>query len=929
MQIKLLKSLFFSAFILISFLTLNAQTGTLKGIITDKNNKETLPGANVAIVGTTLGASADFDGFYNIENVKPGTYSLTVSFISYNPVTINNVNIESGKTTTLNFQMEEAVISLAEANVVSYKKTNTEVALMNTIKASEMVVSGISGQQISKTQDRDASEVVKRVPGVTIVDNRFVMVRGLSERYNNVWLNNASTPSSEADVKAFSFDVIPSSMLDNLLIFKTPSAELPGDFAGGAIQVFTKNFPDKDFINISYSTAFREKSTFGNFYKTNGSKTDFLGFDNGIRKLPNDFPTRLQSISNSDYDQQKLKDFTKGLNNDWTADKTIAIPDQRLSLELAKKFKIGKITAANISSLNYSNTFSHNIVERYGFENGDSSYTYIDEQYVNSVKVGVLHNWAFNFGNNKILFRNLFNQSGQNKSILRTGEEYSNGDIIQAYEFKNTNRTTYSGQLAGEHISQNETSKLNWTLGYALAGRNEPDTKRLTLTLEQSNESPNYGKFHVLIPSGVDPKYAGRIFLLTKEKIMMISSNYSKKILFNNFEPEIKAGFYSEFKSRSFTPRILGFVAGKNYSWSQEFNPIDSIFSDNSINSDKIKLSEITNPSDAYSSENKLMAGYLSLKIPIIKKINVITGLRIEKNLQTLTSKDVEPIKIDTVNLFPSVNISYNISKKSLLRLAYGKTINRPEFREIAPFVFYDFESRAVVYGNPKLKNAIIHNYDLRFEFYPSPSEVINIGGFYKKFINPIESIMIQAGSGINYSFANAEYSTSKGVEIEARKNLSSLENQNNFLKVFKDFTVLFNASIIKSQVYFDKTIYKTEKDRAMQGQSPYIVNSGIYYTNDSLNLMISVMYNVIGKRIIFAGDPNNPDIYELPRNVLDITFKKKIGKHIQLKGGIQDILNQKVVYNQIETAENSNTTHNTMTFRPGRYYSLGITYEF
>ena len=259
MQIKLLKSLFFSAFILISFLTLNAQTGTLKGIITDKNNKETLPGANVAIVGTTLGASADFDGFYNIENVKPGTYSLTVSFISYNPVTINNVNIESGKTTTLNFQMEEAVISLAEANVVSYKKTNTEVALMNTIKASEMVVSGISGQQISKTQDRDASEVVKRVPGVTIVDNRFVMVRGLSERYNNVWLNNASTPSSEADVKAFSFDVIPSSMLDNLLIFKTPSAELPGDFAGGAIQVFTKNFPDKDFINISYSTAFREK----------------------------------------------------------------------------------------------------------------------------------------------------------------------------------------------------------------------------------------------------------------------------------------------------------------------------------------------------------------------------------------------------------------------------------------------------------------------------------------------------------------------------------------------------------------------------------------------------------------------------------------------------------------------------------------------
>jgi outer membrane receptor protein involved in Fe transport len=311
-----------------------------------------------------------------------------------------------------------------------------------------------------------------------------------------------------------------------------------------------------------------------------------------------------------------------------------------------------------------------------------------------------------------------------------------------------------------------------------------------------------------------------------------------------------------------------------------------------------------------------------------------------EKNDQEMHSfssdnaSEAVNIIINKTNFFPSANLSYKFTEKTLARISYGLTVNRPEFREIAPFAFYDFEMKKLVRGNPKLENASISNYDLRYEYYPSPNETFVFGLFYKDFKKPIETIEINSGSGKDYTFQNALGAKNYGVEIEVRKSLESLGEKDNFLRYLKNFMLVANASYIKSEIKLDTTqYYSAEAKRPMQGQSPYIINLGMYYQDNDHGLMVSLLYNVIGKRIIVVG-LDTPDVYEMPRNVLDLTITKDIGKNLQIKAGIQDILNQKVVERQYVKYTNSkgvtvNREQSTLEYNPGSLYSLGVVVNF
>ncbi|HEX3008919.1 MAG TPA: TonB-dependent receptor [Bacteroidales bacterium] len=339
------KSLFLIGFLLLSIQTI-AQTGKLEGVITDKNTKETLVGANVIIVGTTIGALADLDGHYVIDNIKPGTYNIQLSFISYKPLVLEGIKIEAGKTTQLNTELEEVSVTLGNVEVVAVKRGGTEISMINAIKANQLVASGISSQQIQRSQDRDASEVVKRVPGITIIDDRFIVVRGLNQRYNNVWLNNAATPSSETDVKAFSFDAIPSSMIENLMIYKSSAPEIPADFSGGFIKIFTKNMPDENTYSIGYSTSFSPGTTFSDFYRFGSKNDNWTGFDNK-RELPSYFPSNLQNVSANDQ-----VELSKRLDNTWTPSLKTALPDQRVNFSMSHRMKLGNNTFGVNTCLN-------------------------------------------------------------------------------------------------------------------------------------------------------------------------------------------------------------------------------------------------------------------------------------------------------------------------------------------------------------------------------------------------------------------------------------------------------------------------------------------------------------------------------------------------------------------------------------------------
>lgn len=939
--------LFFLAgiFIFLNGTFLFAQNGIIKGVVKDAKSHETIVGANVILQGTSIGASTDLDGKFIISNIKPGIYNVVVSYISYKTKIINKVKVAKITTMELNIDIEENATSLQGVVITATRRTGTEVSVISSMRSSSLVINGISSQQISRSQDKDASEVIRRIPGITIMDNRFVVVRGLSQRYNSVLLNNTSTPSSEADMRAFSFDVIPSSLLDNILVYKTPAPGLPADFAGAAINVFTKNDADKNSVSVSYSNSYRSGTTFNDFYSYRIGKYDWLGFDDGSRSLPSGFPDNLNELGSSAEDKAKRTELGRTFNKNWTPTKGTAATDQRFSLGTTSRFLLGNVSVGNITAVNYSYTNNFDKVFRANYQvydtignHSDTSFYFNDKRYTTTAKTGVLHNWSFIFGNNqKIEFRNLFNQIGISKVTLRDGEDFYSGQKIRAYEMRFMSRSTYSGQLGGEHKLNSDRTKIDWNLGYSYANRKEPDVKRMTTVLNDDPQSEYYGQYGINVSFSASPELLGRLFVDMHENIYTANANISHKFIFGDFTPELKAGFYYEKKNREFSTRNIGYAASRYFDWiNAPYMSVDSIFLNENINdSTGIHIDEKTNGSDSYKATNELIAAYASFKIPFTARISLYTGARMEQNKQTLDSyasdnpnKKVN-VNLDEMHFFPSANLAFNLDEKTILRLAYGMTINRPEFREIAPFYFYDFEQKAGIRGNPDLKNAVIHNIDLRYEYYPTSGEIISLAGFYKKFNDPIEAIQYNAGTGWDYKYENAKSATSIGAEIEIRKSFAKLAQQANMLRFIKDLSVVFNASWIYTEMKFDpEKYYVSDSKRAMQGQSPYIINTGLYYQNDKNKLTASVLYNVIGKRIKLVG-MDMPNTYEMPRNSLDFSFTKNLGKNLQLKGGIQDILNEKYTEKQfvhyILDGKSYQKEQVTFSYRPGMYYTLGF----
>jgi len=547
--------------------------------------------------------------------------------------------------------------------------------------------------------------------------------------------------------------------------------------------------------------------------------------------------------------------------------------------------------------------------------------------------------------NDKIEFRNLFNQSGFKRNTVRYGREwYNDGRYIDAEEMRYLSRSIYTGQLAGDHsLNKSGTTKIDWILGYSYSAKNEPDTKRYRYIQDQQNPD----QFLLIFGDQADLSSVSRMWINLNENTVSTAVNFTARPHVIGIQPEIKAGLYFEDKARSFNARNFGYAKGSpNSTFDKTTLPVEEIFTDENINlNEGIKLMEVTALSDSYTAANLQMSGYLSMRIPISPRINLYTGLRLERNKQTLSSyKQGSTIKVDvdrdTINLFPSANLTYNFTDKSLVRLAYGMSVNRPEFREIAPFYYVDFDMNAGVYGAPEISQSYIHNFDLRYELYPASGETFSLGIFYKNFIHPIEQVIL-GNNPTQYSFENVESAQSAGVEAELRKSLD-------FIPALKNLTFLLNTSIISSKVQFAPG--SLSRDRSLEGQSPYIVNAGLFYQNNNNGLMMSLLYNIIGKRIVAVGRPSPnqwediPDIYEMPRHGIDFSFSKAIGKIVEIKGGIKDLLNQPVRFQQnINTyvdmsvysqgADNGtlyfDRDQETKSYLPGRTVLLGVSLKF
>ncbi|MBX9851579.1 MAG: TonB-dependent receptor [Cytophagaceae bacterium] len=933
--VRIVKALATFLIFIFSF-SLFAQTGTIKGKVTDKKTSESLFGVTVSIPDTEFWILTDDSGVYVLENIPLGKYKIvfTPSDDSYLSDTILNFSVRVGDNI-----LDHRMTTIVNDEIVIEIKRNTgsEENVLKEIKASDNVVSGISQEQMTKSTDTDAGQVVRRIPGVTVVDNRFIQIRGLSERYNTVWVNDANAPSLETDRKSFSFDMIPTGLIDRILVFKTPSPELAGDFAGGMVKIYTRNTVAGRRITFGYTSGFRQGTTFKIFTTDTETQRDWLGMGAKTRDLPDNFPSITSSATKQEADEQ-----ARQLKNTWAIKDMKAIPDQRYNFVYADVYNIGNTKLYNISSVNYSNVSTLFKIQRNIFDvEGNRTDNLKDDQYTRTARLGILQNFTFKLNNKHSLeFRNFFNQTGRNQTTIRNLFDDNGNQYQLSYQLGYQGRTIYSTQFAGNHTLFKEKTKINWLGGYSYSLRNEPDLRRLSYTVQKINDTLRYTA-QIPASSSPSPVSGSRLYQKLHENIYTFAFNLNQKVKIKNYEFEANAGTYLENKSRTFNARLLGYyrgiAGGSNFFNNLSHLPIGKIFAPENIGTDtSFRLSEDINYTYNYTVSNFLRAAYVSFALPYKDKINLVTGVRYEYNQQIINTADAAgtPINADVVTklFLPSANLAFNFNEKNLIRFAYGRTLNRPEFREWAPFYYYDFDFSALNYGslylnpNKPLSTATIQNFDIRYEIYPSASESIHLGVFYKKFTDPIETTTIPT-TNLAYSYTNAQSAYVEGIELDIRKNLAPIDSLLK-TKMFGSFSLLFNMALMKSQVTLNPNTVAWNYSRSLQGQSPYVVNTGLYYENDSLGLQAALTYNVFGPRIIFVGSDQYPDVVELPRNTVDITLTQSISRKISINASVSDLFNQSVIYVQDFNKNKKyerDTDKRLLDFKRGRYYMIGL----
>ncbi|MDR0384916.1 MAG: TonB-dependent receptor [Prevotellaceae bacterium] len=914
----------------------------VSGIIRDTETLQPVEGVTALIAGTSRGSATGSDGRYSIANLDAGRYTLEVSALSYRTVEMEFA-IVKGSDTVIDIYIESEEIVMDEVVVRARSIVDTENAVVQIIRTLPQVASGISAMQISRSPDRIASEVVRRVPGVTVIDDRFVIVRGLSQRYNNAWINGMAAPSTETDSRAFPFDLVPGSQIDNLMVYKSPSPEIPGDFSGGFVKITSRSIPDKNSIEASYTAGFNLKTHFAAFRIGEGSPTDCLGFDNSMRPLSKDFPAHLGSVTDPDEITRLTKE---GFNNNWNVKNITPMPDQRFSLTAARRIETkGSMIAGNLTSLNCSYTFKgiHRMknarYDTYDYREDRAVYldNYIDSQFSADARLGVLHNWSFALNpSNRIDFRNLMNILGRNRMTERTGiKDVSSMYYREQTEMHYSSRLIYCGQFAGTHDLPQGT--LTWDAGYSYAGKNEPDRRTVN----------NYAG----IGSEADIPFVktkndniSRYFRNLHDNIFSAALNWKQTFGNLPLAPTLKTGLHGEYQKRDCSAREFVYrYSNLAYDLRQDYLslPFSEMLDNRYLGSDKVFIDETGSKADNYSATALQLAGYAAVETSV-DRLSICAGVRFEnRHTQLAFDRSMNPsITLTTTrnicdsDFLPSVNLIYRFSERHQLRAAYGRSVNRPELRELSPSVYYDFDLFSEIGGNENLKTAKIDNLDLRCEFYPAPGETLSLGIFYKYFRNPVEWTFIDMGGSLRYSYENAGEAISRGIELELRKKLDFIG--------LTGLSLTVNAALIASDVHFDPGEVVSEPDRAMQGQSPYVVNAGIHYSSEKAGLDISALYNRIGKRIVGLGKSNvpewnindmTPDSYEMPRNVLDMSIIKKIGRHFEVRCSVRDILSEDIVFKQFPKFIKDSAVHKreqtTKRFNCGQSVSFGVSVKY
>lgn len=994
-------------------------TGGLKGRVVEFETSQPLPGASVQILELNKGITTDSSGYYRFTGIRAGKYTLKVSFVSYTTEN-QTVEVRANRDEVYDIKLQ-GNNQLGEVVVTATGKTRRPVAhaserqVLQEIKAAQSVVSGISSEQISKSADRNAAEVVQKISGVTVMDDKFVIVRGLNPRYNLTYLNDNVAPSTEVYNRAFALDLIPSRIIDKILVYKSPSPENLADATGGVVKIYTKDAKNVKHFDIEIQTGYRVGTTFNsNFLTYKGGKYDFLGFDDGTRKLPSSVPG---------YDRLTLAKLTpsqyaKTFNPILTYQRMTALPNLQLTANYYNSFKLLGKRVSSLSSLSYKNEYQKaNIYRQQGNDAVSFSSTDMtneDNRNMQTAQISLLQNFMIRLHDSSTLhFKNFLLQQGINSTLTRlsyptaSNEPYFNKDNILSFN----QRFLYAGNLGGDHYLRSGRHRLQWNMGYTTSQQSTPDQRVIRLTeniaTRTVGDTSIQWRARGLNGTMADANYAIPLKQGIVSRLWMHNTegNYNASVDYTyRWKPSLsfKVGTFQQWKQRKLYRRVYTVHEGDMDDLSGRMSlggapqmpgqkwwidpelvrfreqDLSEVWSEKYLRDDYtgLRVADRTTGSDSYLGTEQNNSGYVAVSFtPDNRKIEIYGGMRYEYNRQrigaAIPASDYVPGSINTPvfidnpmhTWLPSVNIAWRPTDNWVVRASYGKTVNRTEFREVAPYQELDYENNVVIGGNPKLKSATVDNFDARIEFYPAEGktgEMLSAGAFYKKLQHPIERINTSfrtSDAGFpTISFQNAASATIHGLEIEVHKKLDFIP-----LRFFRDLSFIGNLSLIKSQTNNDTTalgsLSLTPDKRPLQGQPPYIVNMGLYYDKPAWGTRISVIYNTTGTSIYaagrgyelnsFIGGPTyRGSLLELPRHTLDMAFTQRLIKSWQVKFSIQNLLDQEIrmaedfnFTNKYEHLSAPYTTPNggvtrdgdniAQSYKSGRYFLINLSYSF
>ena len=918
------------AFFIVVFSFANAQIRLSGKIVNAKN--EPVPSVSVKIAGSQEGTASDIEGRYSLLLTPGKKYTIEFSAVGYVGKSVSEVEVGPGLDNDLNIVLVVEPKSIGEVTVKSTtRRQENTAALLNFQKNNISLSSGLAADFIRRTPDKNTGEALKRVSGASVQDNKFVVIRGLSDRYNAAIINNAQLPSSEPDKKAFSFDVIPAALIDNIIVNKTATPDLTGEFAGGVVQINTKDVPTKSQLSLGISFGVNTQSAFKDFLSNERNNTDWLGFDDGTRDLPLGFPKTQQEYRLAGVEKQL--ELSRLFNNDVYDEKTsTALPTQTYSLTWSNvsRWKHGG-TFGTILSLQYRSSMLKYEVERKLHDDvGNVVVELNDDQNRYGVNIGSLANFTYVKGQHKISFKNLFNQLFEDNYYTRTGVS---NDRIQDLNFRSSvlnQRSLYSAQLEGEHQLNSNGVKLRWNGNFSYNFKTQPDLRTSAYSRSQGSSDP-------FEHNDDDTR---RFFSDLKDYSYGANGSLTFPFTLGEDKQNFKVGGSVLMRIRDFDSRITRYEPANatQFDPSKNLLPFDQIFAPENIAMDGFKILDFTNNQDEYFGVSAVDGMYGMFDNKFGDKTRLVWGVRVEYFEQFLRTEDVSAkeviVNTEKWDVLPSINFTYSPSLKHAIRASASRTVARPEFREIAPFSFYDYELNYGVNGNPDLKRSSIINGDLRYELYPRGGETITIGAFYKSFDDPIE-FRLDPSSVLdrrNYGYFNTDKAYTIGAEFEVRKGLGFINSS------FETFSLFANLTYTYSEVTLASTSGTggvTTSTRPLQGQSPYLINAGLQYNSKTTIWSGSLLYNRIGQRLALVGLPELgfPDIYERPRDQVDIQLAKKIfQKRGELKIIWADLLNPAyMLYENIDKEKAYSATNDRLfnSYTPGSTITVGFTYDF